>query len=326
MACNGCTKQFGLLMKEHGCPVCKFSFCKKCLRFSIKQDGKNKNVCLRCYDSYNTGKRPNQNLEKQKTDLSILDKPMESTGRDVILEPTQNPSVSMNSVLNADSQIMQRLAALKQEDIDNDTSKESSLSYSDIEKRLAALKGMEYKDYTESNKKLLARDNRTQGEQIEDLMKQFTKEQQIHDAISDYQLAGIEEIEKRLAVLKGSTENNTAKDTPSVELQSYDEENEDEIASKLTAQFLEEAAIDAKNAPKDNQDELNNIDIPTLVDPSELEELPWCTICNEDAKVRCVSCDGDLFCDGCFRECHEDDEEYRVHITKSYKAVPKANN
>lgn len=53
----------------------------------------------------------------------------------------------------------------------------------------------------------------------------------------------------------------------------------------------------------------------------DTEELPWCTICNEDASIRCIGCGGDLFCGPCFKEIHHDDEEYRQHKTKQY--IPK---
>ncbi|KAA3675884.1 uncharacterized protein DEA37_0009375 [Paragonimus westermani] len=31
------------------------------------------------------------------------------------------------------------------------------------------------------------------------------------------------------------------------------------------------------------------------------DELPWCCVCNRNAQLRCVDCDGDLFCQSCYR-------------------------
>jgi hypothetical protein len=39
--------------------------------------------------------------------------------------------------------------------------------------------------------------------------------------------------------------------------------------------------------------------LPTYTD-AEIET--WCTICNDDATVRCLGCDGDLYCRGCWKE------------------------
>ena len=52
----------------------------------------------------------------------------------------------------------------------------------------------------------------------------------------------------------------------------------------------------------------------------EVEELPWCSICNEDATLRVHYDDGDdsipvdLFCARCYKECHhgEFDMEHRA--------------
>lgn len=47
-------------------------------------------------------------------------------------------------------------------------------------------------------------------------------------------------------------------------------------------------------------------------------ELPWCEICNGDAQVRCYDCDSDLYCNRCFKECH-DEFDIRHHKTVPYK-------
>lgn len=295
------------------------------MRFSIKQNGKSKNVCLRCYEFSKTS-TANKNPEQRKN-ISILDKPVENETENVILQPTQKPDLSINSVLSPDDQIRKRLAALKLENRNSENEASTSTAV-DIEKRLAALKGIDYKDYTESNKQFLnQRDNRTQEEQVHDLMKQFAEEQDIHDTVSNYRLAGVEEIEKRLAQLRGSPENNENRTIQPAELpeDEYEKENEEDTVNKLTKRFLEEAAIDVKKNV-DDEDELNNLDIPDPLNPSDLEELPWCTICNEDAVVRCVNCDGELFCNDCFQECHKDDEEYKVHKTKPYKVTSEPKN
>ncbi|XP_065092109.1 abscission/NoCut checkpoint regulator [Ochlerotatus camptorhynchus] len=333
MACNGCTKAFGLFLRENGCPSCKYSFCSKCLKFRMKIDGKNKDVCLRCYEFSKSRNDPNTNKGSKKlsSDTSILDVPVESSQIIVdIIRPVTVPEHTTDD----DAMIRERLAALKQKDDSNQQVPEASTSAGtsliDIEKRLAALKGVEYKDYAEANKKiLLQKDNRSEEEQIKDLMTQFAQEQDIHDSMGNYRLAAIDDIEKRLAALKGGSTDDKAKMEGNQQLPDSDEESEeteDEAAKKLAVRFLEEAAIDCKKNSQEDEDELNNLDIPTPLDPSETEELPWCTICNEDAIIRCVSCGGDLFCRGCFKECHDDDEDYRKHETKPFKPITKGGS
>lgn len=49
------------------------------------------------------------------------------------------------------------------------------------------------------------------------------------------------------------------------------------------------------------------------------EELPWCELCNEDAQLRCLGCDRDLYCRRCWKEVHKDSDMKR-HAIEDYKA------
>ncbi|KAF8567407.1 hypothetical protein P879_06732 [Paragonimus westermani] len=48
------------------------------------------------------------------------------------------------------------------------------------------------------------------------------------------------------------------------------------------------------------------------------DELPWCCICNRNAQLRCVDCDGDLFCQSCYRRTHHS-RDMKKHQTESYR-------
>lgn len=53
----------------------------------------------------------------------------------------------------------------------------------------------------------------------------------------------------------------------------------------------------------------------------EIEETDeWCCICNEDARVQCLGCDRDLYCQKCWNEGHleMDRDELAEHVTKIF--------
>ncbi len=48
------------------------------------------------------------------------------------------------------------------------------------------------------------------------------------------------------------------------------------------------------------------------------EDPPWCSMCTDDAAVRCAGCDGDLYCRKCFKEAH-DREDLKTHKWSAYR-------
>lgn len=95
------------------------------------------------------------------------------------------------------------------------------------------------------------------------------------------------------------------------------------MSCEIYFQILAEAMLDAQLNLTDEEKELIEGIPKPPENPEDLEELPWCTICNEDARIRCMDCDGELYCNSCFREIHHDDEEYRRHTTKAYQKPKK---
>ena len=85
-----------------------------------------------------------------------------------------------------------------------------------------------------------------------------------------------------------------------------DSEDEDKQAARIIDRVLEE-------------DRLELEDEGISADDGTEEELPWCEICNEDAQLRCLGCDKDLYCRRCWKETHQD-SELKQHRIENYSA------
>ncbi|KAE8739687.1 hypothetical protein FOCC_FOCC014781 [Frankliniella occidentalis] len=97
-------------------------------------------------------------------------------------------------------------------------------------------------------------------------------------------------------------------------LSSDEDEDDDKAAAKILSRVQAEVDLERSLGVNDGPDDEDVI----MDEGNDQEELPWCTICNEDAKIRCLGCDRDLYCKSCFQEGHID-EEMRSHSFEPYK-------
>lgn len=301
MSCGSCGKTFGFFSKEMGCVKCNRLFCKKCLTHKIQSEDKKQTflVCLRCYSLNSEKNDPSSNKKSiQKVEELLEIKPNEFT------EPVLEPTTTTDDLRDRLNLLKENNAAIK---IDNDD---------EIQQRLANLKGVKLMPEKSTN---FTPDTRSDQEKIESLLKQFVEEKDINDQHDDAILSSsgsIDDIEKRLAALRGV-------DLSKIKapLEDFVEESEREEIDRTVMKYLEEAKLPEFTLDPDEQELISSLPLPPGVDKKDLEELPFCEICNEDAVIRCLECEN-IFCHRCFLEFH-DEEDYKTHKTKPYEA-PKS--
>jgi len=117
-------------------------------------------------------------------------------------------------------------------------------------------------------------------------------------------------IQEQLARLKVRPAGTEQQSWPGVDEQEDEDVDDLEEEGRLIKQLMAEARLDKEHG--------GMLPPPSSKTAGEPEELPWCVICNEDASVRCLGCDGDLYCSACYKEFHvgEDPNEHRVEKFK----------
>lgn len=284
-----------------GCVKCNRIFCSKCLIHKIQSEDKKQTflVCLRCHSLNSEQHDLSRNKKSSQKIEELLEvKPNEFT--EPVLEPTLN-------ITTASEDLRARPNILKENNADDE-----------IHQRLANLKGL---NLEREKNTTFTPDTRSDQEKIEDLLKQFVEEKDINDqhdtAIPIPCSSGsIDDIERRLAALRGL-------DLSKIKapLEEFVEESEGEEIDRTVLKFIEEAKLPDFGVDSVEQELISSLPQPPGIDKKDLEELPFCEICNEDAVIRCLECEN-IFCHKCFLEFH-DEEDYKTHKTKPYEA-PKA--
>ncbi|CAG9789364.1 unnamed protein product [Diatraea saccharalis] len=285
MACNSCAKPYTLFRKEKGCPSCGFSYCSKCLHHSLFVNKLNSyaKVCAKCSNS--------TDLNKQKS-----------------LEPPDAYYKRIGALLNedgsannkTDDEIKKRLLKLKVDKSNATEPSENSIeerlqklkggqpstSDAELQARLANLRGVP--DKNSQNKPIILTANlRTEQQQADDLLQRYMEQAKIDKKYKDGFDKNIEDIETRIQQLKGAT----TKEPTEINKADSDSEDEETEIIKLVEKVKAESLLL----------------VDENISPSTNDELPFCEICNEDAKMRCLGCQY-LFCKRCFME-HKDDDD-----------------
>ncbi|CAH2094558.1 unnamed protein product [Euphydryas editha] len=290
MACNSCSKSFSLLRQEKGCPGCGFSYCSKCLNHKVFLPKLNSEVkvCAKCENT------TNRNEPKKVEPPDAYYKRISGTN-----DANKNKDANENTT---DQQIYEKLNKLK-EDKHEKPQKISneeiikrlqklkgdipSTSNAELEARLANIKGIPI-SAVQTKPVLLHPDLRTEQEQADDLLKQFMAQSNIDTNYKEEFDGLVNDIETRLQKLKASSISGSAETTTSMSNDKSDDE--EEIIKKI----IEKAKIETKLEESEICDSI-------------VDELPFCEICNEDAKMRCLGCKY-LFCKRCFLE-HKDEDD-----------------
>ncbi|XP_047536745.1 abscission/NoCut checkpoint regulator isoform X1 [Vanessa atalanta] len=292
MPCNSCSKSFSLLRQEKGCPGCGFSYCSKCLNHKVFLQKLNAEVkvCTKCKQQANKNDNEPTTVEPPDAYYRRIGIPTDSA---------KNKEVSSNTT---DQLIYEKLKKLKGGNQENLTKVNNediiarlqklkadipSTSTTELEFRLANLKGVPT-GAVQSKPLLPGPDLRTEQEQADDLMKQYMAQSNIDTKYKEEFDVLVNDIETRLQTLKGTSTSGQKK--PAATEDNEKSDDEEEIIKKIIHRAKEQTSLEENE-----------------VCDSGLDELPFCEICNEDAKMRCRGCKY-LFCKRCFYE-HKDDDD-----------------
>ncbi|XP_015794351.1 abscission/NoCut checkpoint regulator-like [Tetranychus urticae] len=179
----------------------------------------------------------------------------------------------------------------------------------ELEERLARLRGLPASRKSDPPITVIINKqaSKTETEQSDELLKRMMAEAVLDQTHRQSRLtkqkSTDEEIADRLARLRGIS--NPVSNIPIVE--DPPQLDSDEESDLLVEKIMSETKLpDLSRLPSTLG--ISSQDQKPSEPNSDEEELPWCTLCNEDAVIRCYGCENDLFCRSCFKQFHRDSD------------------
>ncbi|KAK4884333.1 hypothetical protein RN001_000604 [Aquatica leii] len=293
MSCNHCTTKFNFFHKEIGCSNCRLSFCSKCLKQKIKIPNKGDvelPVCKTCYVNLSSNVNANAavNIPPPDAYLKRLEELENPSPHPITVYKENKRMANLRSGLSAaDQQLLDRLEKLKD--------KSTPPTEDDIRKRLNNLKGgNEYVEGPSTNP-VVTTETKSDQEQVDSLLEMFVKERDIELAHNPE-----EGIVARLATLRGQG----VRPNEGAYITNLHDSGSDDEVDKITKKIMDEVSLDDKCSNVLNKDVASDSTERLEEKKNSSPELPWCVLCNNDAKYRCLDCD-DLYCASCNVEVHK---------------------
>merc|ERR1712071_642011 len=316
MSCHGCARNFSFMSREHGCSSCGFAYCSKCLKDKI---------CRNCQSQKSATNLSPENSSVLEKKLLTLENPNKSPI--TVYKQTECRFTSLKRGLSMEDQaLVDRLSKLKTETKDL----KQIPSQQEIEDRLAKLKGISPDVYRKPA--VFTTPSNPNVDPVTQLLNQVAEESAIDSqsacAIDFNQTPPNGEDEVEMLLKKASA---AAEMEARMEIENLKKDKE--IRRRMNDLKIGRPEVPANQSISDGPDEEQQASkiIEKAMAESQLEldddfstdlkmedELPWCELCNEDAQLRCIECDGDLYCRRCWKETHQD-PELKQHRIENYK-------
>uniref|UniRef100_A0A8D9ATG4 Abscission/NoCut checkpoint regulator n=1 Tax=Cacopsylla melanoneura TaxID=428564 RepID=A0A8D9ATG4_9HEMI len=236
-------------------------------------------------------------IEARLQRLRNQDQTKPNTTEDQLAARLANLKGSANRQGVTDSDLTERLANVK-------AGNKAIPSECELEERLAKIKGGSVPSTAAavpSNTNILITVKKTEAEQVNDLLKQMVTETDIDSHVT----SSTTRLQDARNPIRSSKDGTLPRPSSSSTKQD-------------TMAYVEKLVAEAKLTPYHQDGESSSSE----EDSNDVDD--WCTICNEDAAVRCKGCSGDLYCTSCYREFHtpsdtEDDHRCEKFVKQKKK-------